>query len=302
VKFKQIIAAAAIGLAVLAFPATADATNASAVVTATVVPANIVVGCAVVYKPFSATVPIIDWHGAYTGKSPCAAGHPTVYMSSVPTGTGATGPAGPQGPKGDSGTPGTPGAVGAQGATGATGPAGPAGASLVVTVSATTALSNRGDSGSSGEWAKDAFVRTATLTDTGPVDVSHCAAGATECYFFKGSIADSGTFQTEAGADSPNAGTAINGIVSGTFTGGDAFEFYADTSDVSAGRMPATLTGNAQSTSTWFAQFFPASADLTGTNQVKWAWTYGGTQTCETWVDASSGQVGDITGVNKCGA
>jgi Collagen triple helix repeat (20 copies) len=212
-----------------------------------------------------------------------------------------TGPRGPAGPAGPKGATGPQGPAGPPGAAGSQGPAG-----SPFTVTASTSVSGRDDSGNNGNWAVDAFVRTVSVTRHSAVTVADCGGGAISCYYYTASLADSGSFTTVAGAKSPNAGTAVNGIVSGTMTGGSAIEFYASSDAPSASTVPATVTGDSPSTTDWVEQFFPAGTIFSAPSLLNWSWTYQSSGTCEQWVDAynngDGGQPGDgdILGVNAC--
>lgn len=219
---------------------------------------------------------------------------PTGYAKLVINIKGATGATGARGLTGIPGHPGNPGVTGPQG------PAGPAGTSAVLTVNATTALTDRHDSGHSGDWSVESFVRSASITRQHASAASKCGASATVCWFYTGTITDSGSGLSIDGASSPEAGTAINGRVSYTFTGGSSFEFYADSDAPNASLMPAGLTGNGQSTSTWMHQFFPGGTHFASDSEPKWGWTYAAAATCEVWTDTSTGDTGDLVGVNHC--
>lgn len=222
------------------------------------------------------------------------------------------GVAGATGAKGATGAVGATGATGAVGATGPAGPAGPQGpagqngASAILTVNASTAVSGRKDSGNHGDWATDAYQRIASITRQHASTVSKCGTDAAECWFYTGTVTDSGSFLTLDGANSPNAGTAVNGHVAGTFTGGSSFEFYASSGAPNASLVPSTLAGNGQSTSTWMRQFFAAGTSFNSENEPVWSWSYAAPSTCERWVDASNNgdgsgaHAGDIQGINAC--
>ena len=60
------------------------------------------------------------------------------------------------------------------------------------------------------------------------------------------------------------------------------------------------MNGSADPTSSWMTLFFPPTANVTAANQLGWKWTYHAPSTCETWVDAASGETGDITGNTNC--
>jgi hypothetical protein len=205
--------------------------------------------------------------------------------------------AGPQGP------------AGPQGIQGIQGPPGPSDLS----VTATTSVSGRDDSGGDGNWATDAFIRMITITRHEAAAVSNCGGGVAACWFYTGTITDSGTFQTQAGAETPNQGYAgpdtIAGIVSGNFTGGSHIEFYASSSAPNAGLVPSTISGDLPSTSAWYQKFFSGSTVFSGpANLIDWSWSYSAPATCEHWTDAAGNGAGqgtaladgDITGVNHC--
>lgn len=184
-----------------------------------------------------------------------------------------------------------------------------------VTATATTAVSNRSDSGYSGgkggNWAKDAFSRAVTITRHGPVAVSNCGGtatnGVTSCYHYTGTITDTGSFTTISGANSPNAGTSIHGVVTGTMTGGSAVEFYASSGTPDASLVSATYSGDGISSTNWVEQFFPHGTAFSTPNEINWAYHYAAPNTCETWDDnynnggGSQPGDGDIVGVNHCG-
>lgn len=206
---------------------------------------------------------------------------------------------GPQGPQGIQGL---------QGKTGATGPAG---SYTPVTATASTAISNDTDSGAHGNWATDTITRSMTVTRRGAVAVSNCGGnasnGITSCYYYTAAMTDTGAFITLSGANSPQAGTAINGVLSGTLSGGSNYEFYATSGTPSASSVPATLDASSGSgSSTWPEHFFPAATSFGGMNEINWVYTYSAPTTCEQWVDAynNSGGLlaadGDISGTNAC--
>jgi hypothetical protein len=187
-----------------------------------------------------------------------------------------------------------PGPAGPQGAPGA------AGASTVAMEASAIQVTDHTDSGNHGTWADDGFTRSMTVIRQAAADVSHCVAGAAGCWFYTGVISDSGSFTTTDGALSPNAGTPVSGTVTGSFTGGSSFQFYADSSALAASSLHSVAGGPGTSDPSWPASFLPASATLTGYSLLNWSWTYAAPNTCETWVDAISGETGDITGVNRC--
>jgi hypothetical protein len=182
-----------------------------------------------------------------------------------------------------------------------------------VTATASTAVSNRTDSGNHGDWAKDAFTRAVTIQRHGAAAVANCGGtatnGITSCYYYTGSITDSGSFQTISGASSPGAGVPINGVVAGTMSGGSQVEFYASSGAPDGSLVPATFSGDGVSSTAWVEQFFPAGTAFGsgGSNEINWAYHYGAPSFCQTWDDdynngggASGEGATDISGVNHC--
>ncbi|MDX6295084.1 MAG: hypothetical protein QOH50_4159 [Kribbellaceae bacterium] len=194
--------------------------------------------------------------------------------------------------------------------TGGVGPAGPAGPAgkdgkdAIVSVTALTSLTNRPDSGNNGDWAKDTLTRTVAITKQSAVPASNCGPTATTCWFYTGSLIDSGTFTTIDSAKSPGSkpAAAINGSVQGSVSGGTKLEFYASSETPNPSLVQGTVDGGAYPTSTWAKQFFPANVTVTDAKLLDWSWTYTATapKTCEKWVNALAGNTGDITGVNAC--
>jgi len=219
---------------------------------------------------------------------------------------------------------------------GAAGPRGPAGPATL-SVTGTTAITGRDDSGNGTGactasandycWATDNLTRIMTVTRNGAAPAADCGSSAVQCWLYTATLADSGSFTTVSGAQTPNqactepnggpacAGLVINGIVTGSVSGGGKMEFYADSDTPSAARVPATATGDAPgSTSDWYMLFFPADTNfgLTGASQAPWttwSWSYNAPATCEQWVDSMAdnagdgpfGQDGNIAGINQCG-
>lgn len=233
-----------------------------------------------------------DWYGpalAWVRANPTGVKYsqldPALKAKVDAVGSGAQGPAGPAGPAG---------------ATGPAGPAGPKGDSALVSVSAMSSLTNRPDSGTHGTWATDTLTRNISITRQHATNSSNCGPTATTCWFYTGSIADNGTFVTVAGANSPEAGTAIAGVVNGTISGASKIEFYASSDSPNPALVDATVNGSAHPTAQWAAMFFPAGTKVTDSDLLDWAWTYGAPATCEQWVNGKAGNTGDITGTNGC--
>ena len=207
----------------------------------------------------------------------------------------------------------TTGPRGAKGATGARGPAGPpgvpgpAGAPAVTSVTAVSAVSNWPET--SG-WATDNFTRTIVLTRQHAAASSDCG-GTAECWFYTGTIADSGTSTTVDGAASPNGSSTetIHGSLNVTMVGGAHVEFYASNGTPNPGSVPATVDGGNKpaTTSTWYELAFPNGTTFKSGSLTQYSWTYTYGPTCEQWVDSvnpgddgqGSGD-GNITGINNC--
>jgi hypothetical protein len=233
---------------------------------------------------------VYDWNGAG-----CPSGSYQVSWNQT----------GPQGPAGAAGATGSTGPAGSQG------PAGPAGTYTPVTATATTAISNDADSGNHGNWAVDTLTRSMTVTRHGATAVSNCGGtatnGITSCYYYTAAMTDSGSFMTDSGAKSPNAGASISGVLSGSISGGSNYEFYATSGAPSAATVPATLDATSGSgSSTWPEHFFPSGTAFGGMNEINWVYTYTAPTTCEKWVDAYNNGDGvgagdgDIAGINAC--
>ena len=283
-KRASIITAAAIAAAVIGSAGVSLAASAGTSAS----PATDVHGC--VYLHANRTLEHVYSLAGRGGG--CPSGTFPVSLAGTPGGTGPAGPAGP---------------AGSTGPAGPQGPAGPAGASAgPLSVTASTAVTARDDSGSHGNWATDAFTRTVTVTRHGAAPASDCGSGATGCWFYTASLADSGTFATDASASSPNAGTAISGTVLGSMAGGSKVEFYASSGSPSAAGVPAVVSGDSPSTAAWVEQFFPGATQFSAPSLLNWSWTYSAPATCEQWTDALSNGDGaqpgdgDITGVNAC--
>jgi hypothetical protein len=138
-----------------------------------------------------------------------------------------------------------------------------------------TAVSADQDSGNHGDWAVDAFVRT--------TEIYNLCDGT-----YRVNVSDSGAFTTKAGALSPTAGLPLPSTpVVGKFAGTDTFLVTSETAPVLT--APAAVVGS-PSTSTWPSRFFAGNNGVGGA----WGWTY--TTACEKWVNAASGNTGDITG------
>jgi hypothetical protein len=217
--------------------------------------------------------------------------------------TGIAGPEGPSGPAGDQGLVGPAGTQGPAGPTGTQGPAGPKGDKgddALYSVTANSSLDNRPDSGLHGDWATDKLTRTMSITRQHAAEAAKCGVSASVCWFYTGSLVDTGTFKTINKADSPQAGTPINGIVRGDVSGAAKLEFYASSDSPDPDLVDTTVNGSAHPTATWAKMFFEDGTVVTDSTLTDWRWSYDAADTCETWVNALAGNTGDITGTNKC--
>lgn len=177
-----------------------------------------------------------------------------------------------------------------------------------VTATAQTDITKDQDSGAHGNWAVDTLVRQMTVTRHGSAAVSNCGGtavnGITSCYYYTAAMTDTGSFTTIPGASSPNAGVPVSGTVTGSVSGGSAYEFYASGAVPNASLVPATLDASTGGTNSpvWPERFFPAGTSFGGVNEINWSYTYTAPTTCETWTDAfnngggTSSGAGDITG------
>jgi hypothetical protein len=219
---------------------------------------------------------------------------------------------------------------------------GAAGAVPGTTVIGVTTITGRDVSGNNGNWALVDMNRTVSATLIGPHSGPECGT-LSPCYQYTGGVIDNmrakATFQTEAGAFTPNQstpGTKIRGTVNGTFTGGSqgGFTFYADSNALSTARVPVSVTGDAPTGtgrptspasegSEWITLLFPPDTQFAGSTANAgctgglgsatcdpllpgWSWSYTDPAFCGHWTDAynnGGGNLaadGNITGVSNC--
>lgn len=196
-------------------------------------------------------------------------------------------------------------------AAGPTGPAGPPGrdAPGPTTSTANTVLS---DWPESSDWANDTFGRVATVTLEDEVDANRCGAGAQRCFFYVGTLNDTGSFVTVDGAATPNGtGGTVHGANNGSLVGTTRVEFYA-TSDQPDGSLVKTAVtgadkGGRVTTSAWVEQFFPDAVTFGPVTLVTYDFEYTAPGSCEHWTDTinpgddgQSAADGNITGVSAC--
>lgn len=162
----------------------------------------------------------------------------------------------------------------------------------------------------SSGWATDAFTRTLTEQVDHEAPSAKCG-GTPQCYFVTGEITDNGTFQTVAGAASPNGSSSakISGVLDGTMQGTAHFEFYTSSNKLAVSNVPVSADGSAKpaSTTDWGELGFPSGTTFAGVNLTAYDWTCVAPATCEQWNDqinpGDDGQGpsdGNITGVNAC--
>lgn len=184
------------------------------------------------------------------------------------------------------------------------------------TSTASTAITGRPDSGVHGNWAVDAFTRTATIHLLSEVALSYCggSTGTGHCYHWAGTITDKGTFTTVVGDTSPGNGdlnggspAAIGEAVTGTMSGSYSYDFYSSWKSASKALVPATeddqgnAPGGRSTTDAWPEQFFGAGAQFfesgSASNSLgttgRWAYVapLGSDSACprlsSSWVDSS---------------
>lgn len=160
-------------------------------------------------------------------------------------------------------------------------------------------------------WANDAMTRAVTITRESAAPSADCG-GTPECWFYKATLTDNGTFTTVAGHASPNSSSkaVIPNAYTGSMIGGAKVEFYASTDNPDGALLPATATGTKKpaSTTDWVELAFPSGTTFKSLSLTQYAWVYSLPQTCEKWTDAinpgDDGQGtndGNITGVLQTG-
>jgi len=163
---------------------------------------------------------------------------------------------------------------------------------LVVNV--TQRIINDADSGLAGYWAFDAYNR-------------HIQVWQTATNTFCTIVSYNGTFTTVAGFSPQNTGTVAAGI-QGNFRGGYLATFtgtlLATPTKPTSGNLGtvdyACVLSSSNTVATcpgyqdWTTFYF---SSLTGWTENQWGWIYT-TEANGTWVNASTGNLGDITGVS----
>jgi hypothetical protein len=160
----------------------------------------------------------------------------------------------------------------------------PAGAPVVNVIQK---VINDVDSGEAGNnWAFDEYVRRIQVVQT--------ATG------FCATVSYSGSFETIAGRGPGNTGNVAEGVV-GTFEGGYTATFVATLNTAPAYRTKGSIgtfdyqcdaAGNCPGYVSWLGLYF---AGVSGFDYSWWGWVYHGGNN-GSWVNADSGNSGDITG------
>jgi hypothetical protein len=179
-----------------------------------------------------------------------------------------------------------------------------------VTATATTRITNHPDGGHGATnpiWAEDNYNRTVTIKLVGSAPLSACAAGATHCYRYTGTLSDNGTFAANVGNDAPNqsggylSSKEVNPQARGTMVGNAPEDFYASSNHPNAALVDHTLNNHGvaatgdETTSAWVEQFFPAGTQFGSVGLPTYKWTYTTTNLNHTqrWVDSSGNNDGN---------
>jgi hypothetical protein len=177
-------------------------------------------------------------------------------------------------------------------------------------------ITDRADSGTGSPtvWAKDTFTRKIEVTTEAKYEHDSVAKTAPEVlcdvvkkdhlvWEYVAVVTDSGQFKTanNSAVGSPGAGVSLIKDAVGTFIGGATAKITAPAhwcswagDDYNGGTVSGELTG---STSQFLGKLFGKYADV---DLIKWAWAYNrcaGTDGAEKWVNALTGNSGDIRGV-----
>lgn len=180
-------------------------------------------------------------------------------------------------------------------------------AAAATTFTAVTRITAHPDGGAQGNnWANDNFTRTATIHRVNQVPGADCpGSGTGKCWFYTGTLSDTGTFTTIAGQLAPRTGS-LDLALTGSFSGGTTtIDFWSSWATPNPADVPPTATGLATgrgTTTNWVEQFFGAGAVFNSTANPggpdlgKWSWKYtlnfGSNTACPNdayqWVDSST--------------
>jgi len=194
------------------------------------------------------------------------------------------------------------------GATAASAAAHPAATTAATTTfTAVTSITAHPDSGAQGNnWANDNFTRTATIHRVNQVSVSDCpGSGTGKCWFYTGTLSDSGSFTSIADQPAPRTGN-LDQSLTGAFSGGTkTIDFWSSWENPNKADVPKTASGAAtgrETTTNWVEQFFGAGAVFNSTANPggpdlgNWSWKYtlnfGSNAACPNdayqWIDSST--------------
>src|SRR5689334_6640836 len=154
-------------------------------------------------------------------------------------------------------------------------------------------LAHRTEGGGNGTWATDDIYRVMTIKLTGQ-------SGGT--YSYTATVRDAGSFTAIPGSYTPNqggsyAGKIITGHDSGRLAGTAQYSFTATSLPTAARNVgvPAHVSGDQGSTSTWYELAFPAGTTFGGNGIGTWGWTFRDHHG-QRWADTSANEDGQLPG------
>jgi hypothetical protein len=155
----------------------------------------------------------------------------------------------------------------------------------------TVNLVDRPDSGEDGNfWATDRFLRKTTITQVAPGQYVAVIEDTGQVDPTSGELTPGSGDGSAVIADNAPNGTVRGGFTTVQFTAAPNFATYTE-----AG-MRGTFSGVNPSTSgTWVSRFFDDIVDGTPTSFASWSWVY--ETPTEYWVNDTSGNSGNITGL-----
>ena len=173
--------------------------------------------------------------------------------------------------------------------------AGPASASVAPNNSSTRVstvnLIDRPDSGEDGNgWATDRFLRKTTITQVAPGQYRAVISDTGKVDPTSGQLTPSGSDGLAVIADNAPDGTVKGGFSTVVFSAAPDFATYTE-----AG-MRGTFSGvNPSPSGSWVSRFFTDIPDGAPTSFESWSWVY--ETPTEFWVNDTSGNSGNITGL-----